>query len=109
MAKVHPHAAYAAFTQGFVHKLPYLCRTTPKRDHLLGLLEEKIHQHFIPALTGHAPSNDTKCRVSLTVMVQMQCSSVGETAQEDLQPVARALYIENDRGMERMVVHVPLN
>ena len=48
--------------------------------------------------------------VSLTVMVQMQCSSVRETAQEDLQPAARALFnIENDRGMERMVVHVPLN
>ena len=40
----------------------------------------------------------------LPVMVHMECSSVRETAQEDLQPAARALFsIEDDRGMERRV------
>ena len=38
------------------------------------------------------------------VMVHMQCSSVSETAQEDLQPAAQALFsVEDDRGMERRV------
>ena len=59
MAKVHPHAAYAAFTQGFVHKLSYLCRKTPNKDHLLEPLVKKIRLLLIPALTGQSPLNDT--------------------------------------------------
>ena len=41
----------------------YRIYAAPNKDHLLGPLEEKIHQHFIPALTGQAPPNDTTCHL----------------------------------------------
>ena len=42
-AKTQPHAAYAAFIQGYVHKFSYLCRTVPDVDLLLQPLEDCIH------------------------------------------------------------------
>ena len=53
-----PHAAFAAFTHGFVHKFTYLSRTTPNSEYLLQPLEDIIHSKLIPAWTGRAPPND---------------------------------------------------
>ena len=51
-AKLHPHAAYSAFTHGFISKWLFLSRTTPNiKDHLQPL-EDTIQTEFIPALTG---------------------------------------------------------
>ena len=59
VAKTQPHAAYAAFIHGYVHKFSYLCRTTPNIDLLLQPLEDCIRSRLIPALTGRAPPSDT--------------------------------------------------
>jgi len=59
VARSQPHAAYAAFTHGFVHKFSYLCRTVPNIDTLLQPLEDCIRYRLIPALTGRAPPSDS--------------------------------------------------
>ena len=53
-AKLRPHASFAAFTHGLVHKWVYLCRVLEIPDHQLQPLENAIQQKFLPALTGHA-------------------------------------------------------
>ena len=55
IAKSQPHAAFAAFTRGIASKWTYVSRTIPGIDDLLRPLEEIIHQHFIPAITGYPP------------------------------------------------------
>ena len=37
IAKTQPHAAYAAFTRGYVHRFSYLCRTVPNIEHFFNL------------------------------------------------------------------------
>ena len=59
MAKAHPHAAYAAFVHGCVHKFSFLCRVNANISHLLQPLEDTIRSQFIPTLTGHAPPSDS--------------------------------------------------
>ena len=60
VALPRPHAAFAAFTHGFVHKFTYLSRTTPNCEHLLQPLEDIIHSKLIPAWTGRVPPNDVE-------------------------------------------------
>ena len=58
LAKVaisQPHAAYAAYIHGLSSRWSYLMRTVPDIDDLLQPLENAIHQHLIPALTGRPP------------------------------------------------------
>ena len=55
IAESQPHAAFAAFNHGMTSKWTYVCRTIPEIDDLLRPLDEVIHQHFIPAITGHPP------------------------------------------------------
>eukprot|EP00731_Ephydatia_muelleri_P024258 Em0016g529a len=58
IATTQPHAAYSAFTHGFVHKWSYLARTVPDITRLFQPLEDVIRTKFIPCLTGRAPPND---------------------------------------------------
>ena len=58
IATSQPHATFAAFIHGFVHKFTYLSRTTPIKDPLLQPLEDIIKSQLIPAWTGRAPPND---------------------------------------------------
>ena len=58
IAKSQPHAAYAAFTHGFVHKFSYLCRTVPDLESPLQSLEDHIRSLLIPSLTGQGHPND---------------------------------------------------
>ena len=58
-AKTQPHAAFAAFVHGYVHKFNYLCRTVPDVDHALQPLEYHIRSQLIPAITGHSPPSDS--------------------------------------------------
>ena len=55
IAKTHPHSAYGTFVHGILHKWNYVMRTTESVGSLFQPLEDVIHQHFIPALTGQDP------------------------------------------------------
>jgi len=55
VASSQPHAAYAAYVHGLSSHWSYLLRTVPDIDDLLQPLENAIHQHLIPALTGQPP------------------------------------------------------
>ena len=55
IAKKQPHAAYCAYTHGLSSRWSYLSRTIPDIAELLQPLEDTIHQHLIPALTGRPP------------------------------------------------------
>ena len=55
IALTHPHSAYCAFVHGVVPKWNYVMRTIKSVGLLFQPLEEVIHQHFIPALTGQNP------------------------------------------------------
>ena len=52
IARMEPHAAYAAFRHGLSSRWIYLARTVPGIGELFLPLEDKIRQNFIPALTG---------------------------------------------------------
>ena len=52
IAPTQPHAAFAAFIHGFIHKFRFLCRVIPNINHLLQPLEDCIQCKLIPALTG---------------------------------------------------------
>ena len=62
IAKTQPHAAYCAFTHGLISKWNYLLRVTDWEEHqaadVLKPLEQAIHSHFIPALTGQPPPGE---------------------------------------------------
>ena len=60
IAKSHPHAAYSAFTHGVMHKWTYVSRTIESIGPLLQPLEDAIHRHFIPALTGRDPCSEAE-------------------------------------------------
>ena len=53
-----PHAAYAAFTHGLIHKWTYLSRTIPSLEERFKPLEDTIRQQFLPSLTGQNAFND---------------------------------------------------
>ena len=55
IAQTQPHAAYSAYTHGLLSSWSFLSRTIPDIADLLKPLEETIHQHLIPALTGRPP------------------------------------------------------
>ena len=52
IAKVHPHAAYAAFTHGLCCKWTYFLRTIPGISLFMKPLEAVISSKFVPALTS---------------------------------------------------------
>ena len=58
IAQTHPHSAYSAFVHGIIHKWNYVMRTIESVGTLLQPLEDVIHQHFIPALTGRKPCSE---------------------------------------------------
>jgi len=55
IAQTHPHSAYSAFVHGVIPKWNYVMYTIESVGPLLQPLEDAIHQHFIPALTGQEP------------------------------------------------------
>ena len=65
IAKVHPHAAYAAFVHGVCSKWTYFVRTIPQISTLLGPLEDAISVKFLPALTGKSFSDIERSIFSL--------------------------------------------
>ena len=56
----HPHAAYAAFTHGFIGKWNYLMRCIPNIQTFFGPLETIIQTRLLPNLTGQPSFNDTE-------------------------------------------------
>ena len=53
-----PHAAYAAFTHGYISKWTYLTRTMNDIAPSLAPLELVIRTKLIPAITSRPPPND---------------------------------------------------
>ena len=49
---MEPQSAYAAFASGFKSKLTYFISNIPDISDLLLLVEHKIRQKFIPAITS---------------------------------------------------------
>ena len=68
IAKTEPQALYAAFVNGFKHKLTYHIRTLPNIKQHLTQLDALVDQLFIPAITdGHMCSDDERLLISLPV------------------------------------------
>ena len=67
IAKVHPHAAYSAFTHGLCNKWTYFLHTIPGISSLLQPLEVVISSKFIPALTGRLVSDDERALLALPI------------------------------------------
>ena len=61
-ATTDPHAAYAAFTYGFIQKWKYVQRTIPGIKDLFQPLEDCLRHKFIPSLVGRAVS-DTERKI----------------------------------------------
>ena len=64
-AKADPHAAYAAFTFGFLQKWKYVQRTVNDINHLFEPLEKCIRDDFIPNILGKQVSDTERDIVSL--------------------------------------------
>ena len=60
VAIFQPHAAYAAYVHGLSYRWSYLIRTISDIEDLLQPLENAIHQHFIPTLTGRPPCSSSE-------------------------------------------------
>ena len=60
VASSPPHAAYATYVHGLSSCWSYLLRTVSDIDDLLQPLENAIHQHLIPALTGRPPCSSVE-------------------------------------------------
>ena len=84
IAQSQPHAAYCAYTHGLSSRWTYLSRTIPDISPLLQPLEEAIHQHLIPAITGR-PSCSNEERDLLALPVRL--GGMGVT-----NPVAMSLH-----------------
>ncbi len=54
-AETQPHAAYAAYIFGFLHKINFLSRTLSGIGHLLQPIDKIVTLEFIPKLTGRPP------------------------------------------------------
>ena len=64
IAKMHPHAAYAAFVHGFCSKWTYFLQTI---SNLLLPLEERLSHSFIPVLTDRCISKQEHALLALPV------------------------------------------
>ena len=60
IASSQPHAAYTAYIHGLSSRWSYLMRTVPDIADLLQPLEDAIHQHYIPSLTGRPPCSSVE-------------------------------------------------
>ena len=66
--KSEPHAAYAGFMSGFIHKLTYHIRTMPNIKQHLSTLDDIVVNVFIPTITeGHICSKNERLLLSLPV------------------------------------------
>ena len=66
IARVQPHLAFCALTQGLVSRWTYLSQTVKDIDALLQPLEEILQKDVLPALTGRsAPDEVVRALFSL--------------------------------------------
>ena len=63
IAKTHPHAAYAAYTNGLSHKWKFLLRTIPNIGDLLTPFETAIRHSLVPSITGKNDLNNHMRRI----------------------------------------------
>ena len=60
IAETHPHSAYSAFTHSVKHRWNYVMHTIESVGAFFQPLEEALHQHLLPALTGRMPSSEVE-------------------------------------------------
>ena len=58
IARIHPHAAYVAFTQGLQHRYTYIMRTISNIETLMIQLENTIRSILLPALLNGYSCSD---------------------------------------------------
>ena len=63
IAKTQPHPAYAAFTHGLTGHWSHILRTIPNISQHLSVLEDVIHQEFIPVLTNRSSSTELERKI----------------------------------------------
>ena len=61
IARIQPHAAFAALTHGLMSNWTYLSRTTPNINYLMMQLDETLRSKLLPPLTGRPPPSDLEC------------------------------------------------
>ena len=66
-AKTEPHAAYAAFCHGEMHKYTYFIRTIPEMENFIKPLDNLIEQKFIPTLLDSIVTENDRQLYSLPV------------------------------------------
>ena len=60
IAQTHPHSAYSAFTDRIKHCWNYVMHTIESVGTLFQPLEDGIHQHFLPVLTGRILNSEVE-------------------------------------------------
>ena len=61
IARIQPHAAFAALTHGLMSKWTYLSRTTPNINCMMIQLDETLRSKLLPPFTGRPPPSDLEC------------------------------------------------
>ena len=61
--QTQPHPAYAAFTRGLTGHWSHILHTIPNISQHLSVLEDVIHQDFIPALTNRSSSTELERKI----------------------------------------------
>jgi len=75
IAETHPHSAYSAFTHSVRHCWSYVVHTIESVGAYFQPLEEAIHQHFLPALTGRMPGSEVERELLLLRGLNIPCCS----------------------------------
>ena len=101
IVRIHPHAAYAAFTHGLCNKWTFL-RTIPGISELLKSLEEVIALKFIPALVGRAVSAEERTLLALPIRL-------GGLGIVDPQTVSGSEFVASERVTSSLILQHKLS
>ena len=84
IAKTEPHAAYAGFNKGFIHKLNYHIRVIPEIGTFLASLDQAVQDKLIPAFSdGYICSEDERLLLSLPIKSGGMSIPIFETKSTD--------------------------
>ena len=102
IARIHPHAAYAAFIHGLCNKWTYFLRTIPRVLELLKPLEEAIALKFIPAIVGMVVSVEERALLALPIRL-------GGLGIVDLQSVSGSEFAASEKITSPLVAWILLH
>ena len=93
-----PHAVYSVLVHGVFSRWLFISRTIPD---ILILLEDKLNQVLIPALTGHPLSS------LVVILLSSRLGGLGNSNPSKLSVMTTALVISQD--MDRLVSYGDIN